>query len=67
MNQFLHQWGEAAYTSLQISQFVKMIDKYSKKCKVIVACTELSMVAPSNSNVIDMAQLQIREAIKGKI
>jgi aspartate racemase len=47
-----------------IAAYHKMIDKYTEKSPVILACTELSILKPiDNNRIIDMVQLQVEEAI----
>ena len=48
-----------------ISQYHQLIEKYSKKNVVLVACTELSMIPLVNASfkVVDMASIQIKKAL----
>jgi aspartate racemase len=52
-------------TAELITKYQAIINKYSEKQPVILACTELSILKPKgNKNVIDMADVQIEEAVK---
>lgn len=52
-------------TTELINKYFSIIDKYSKNNLIVLACTELSILKPTNqTNIIDMAQLQIEAAIK---
>jgi aspartate racemase len=48
-----------------ITKFHLLIKKYTEKNPVVLACTELSIFNPINNNdLLDMAQVQIVEAVK---
>lgn len=47
-----------------IKKYHTTIEKYSKNHPIVLACTELSIFKPKNHNVVDMAELQIEEAVK---
>ncbi|PQB06778.1 hypothetical protein BST83_06115 [Polaribacter filamentus] len=48
-----------------ITKFYLLIKKYTEKNPVVLACTELSIFNPiNNKNLLDMAQVQIVEAVK---
>ena len=52
-------------SSTEILYFQQLIKKYSSKCPVVIACTELSLFALKNDeSCIDMADLQIEEFLK---
>ena len=52
-------------TSELIEKYHRIIHKYTAKHPVILSCTELSILKPKdNSNLLDMADVQIEEAIK---
>ncbi|MBE0392874.1 MULTISPECIES: aspartate/glutamate racemase family protein [unclassified Flavobacterium] len=47
-----------------IASYHSILNKYTKNFPVILACTELSILKPTDNNrIIDMAQLQIEQAI----
>jgi aspartate racemase len=57
------------YTSTEtdelLDKYHSLLSKYSATNPIIIACTELSIIEmQSNSNILDMAQLQIAEAIR---
>ncbi|SDX82400.1 aspartate racemase [Flavobacterium degerlachei] len=48
-----------------IEDYYLLIEKYTKDNPVVLACTELSVFKPmNNNNLLDMAQLQIIEAVQ---
>ncbi|WP_055444824.1 aspartate/glutamate racemase family protein [Lacinutrix himadriensis] len=52
-------------TSELIEKYHRIIHKYTAKHPVILSCTELSILKPKgNKNLLDMADVQIEEAIK---
>ncbi|WP_405575836.1 aspartate/glutamate racemase family protein [Winogradskyella sp. Asnod2-B02-A] len=52
-------------TSELIEKYHSLIDSYSTNNPVILSCTELSILKPKgNKNLLDMADVQIEEAIK---
>ena len=52
-------------TSELIEKYHSLIDLYSTNNPVILSCTELSILKPKgNKNLLDMADVQIEEAIK---
>lgn len=54
-----------AETPELIQKYHLLINTYSKNYPVIIACTELSILKPKrNKNVLDMADIQIKQAIK---
>ncbi|WP_111710013.1 aspartate/glutamate racemase family protein [Lutibacter citreus] len=47
-----------------IDTYHLLLEKYSEKNLVVLSCTELSILKPlDNKNLLDMAQIQIEEAI----
>ena len=47
-----------------IASYHSILNKYSKNSPVVLACTELSIFKPTdNYRIIDMAQLQIEQAV----
>jgi aspartate racemase len=56
-------YGETQTEEL-LAKYHLMIEKHSSNHPVILACTELSIFKPFNRNLLDMAQLQIEEAVK---
>lgn len=52
-------------TEALIKNYHLLIEKYSKNLPVVLACTELSIFKPTNNNkLLDMAQVQITEALQ---
>ena len=53
-------------TDTDFEAYKALAEKYSKTSIVLIACTELSLwtIALKNTNVVDMALLQINKAIK---
>ncbi|WP_299100415.1 hypothetical protein [uncultured Winogradskyella sp.] len=52
-------------TPEMIEKYHLLINTYSKKHPVILSCTELSILKPKgNKNLLDMADVQIKQAIK---
>lgn len=52
-------------TAELITKYHAIIKKYSENKPVILACTELSILKPKgNKNLLDMAQVQMEEAVK---
>ena len=48
-----------------INKYHQLIKKYSENYPVVLGCTELSILKPTDQrNIIDMAQLQIEAAVK---
>jgi aspartate racemase len=47
-----------------INNYHVLIEKYTKNYPVVLACTELSIFKPTNKNLLDMAQVQIIEAVQ---
>ena len=48
-----------------VKQFSKLKQKYSESCVVVISCTELSLFTDQhNEKEIDMAMIQINEALK---
>jgi aspartate racemase len=66
--QFIDQIRKDVYAEKQTEELITnyhlMIEKYTANHSVILACTELSIFKINNKNVLDMAQLQIEEAVK---
>ena len=66
--QFIDTVRKAVYAETQTEELIKkyhlITDKYSVNHPVLLACTELSIFNPNTKNVLDMAQLQIEEAVK---
>lgn len=59
-----HIYNETESVTL-IEKYHQLINAYSVHHPVILSCTELSILKPKgNKNVLDMADLQIEEAIK---
>ncbi|QRM90261.1 hypothetical protein FG167_13785 [Lacinutrix sp. WUR7] len=57
-------YNETETTEL-IEKYHSLINSYSTNNPVIISCTELSILKPKgNNNVLDMADVQIEEAIK---
>ncbi|MFT7336501.1 MAG: aspartate racemase, partial [Porticoccaceae bacterium] len=58
------------YSETETVEFIQdyhlLIEKYTTNNPVVLACTELSVFNPKNNNknILDMAQLQITEAVK---
>jgi aspartate racemase len=58
------------YSETETVEFIEdyhlLIEKYTIDNPVVLACTELSVFKPKNNNknILDMAQLQITEAVK---
>jgi len=57
------------YSELETPELIKnyhfLIEKYSNKHPIVLACTELSILKPQNNHkLIDMVELQIIEAVK---
>ncbi|MGO4818326.1 hypothetical protein [Flavobacterium sp. W22_SRS_FP1] len=58
------------YSETETVEFIEdyhlLIEKYTVDNPVVLACTELSVFKPKNNNknILDMAQLQITEAVK---
>jgi len=58
------------YSETETIEFIEdyhlLIEKYTRDNPVVLACTELSVFKPKNNNknILDMAQLQITEAVK---
>lgn len=51
-------------TTEHIEKYHKIIEKYTAKNPVVLACTELSIFKPKqHKNLLDMVQIQITEAI----
>lgn len=65
---FIDHVRKAVYAETQTEALIKnyhlVIEKYTAKHPVVLACTELSIFKPNNENLLDMAQLQIEEAVK---
>ena len=50
---------------IEIEDFKNLVQKYSGKNPILIACTELSLYAiKNNSTCIDMANVQIEEFLK---
>jgi len=48
-----------------IESYHSIINKYTENTPVVLSCTELSILKPKgNKNLLDMAQVQLEEAIK---
>lgn len=51
-------------TKADVDQYCELIDSYKKEHKVVIACTELSLILPSvDEEIFDMARQQISEAM----
>ena len=51
-------------TEVGVAIFHEIIEKYTVKSSVLLACTELSIFKPkNNTHLLDMVEIQIREAI----
>lgn len=65
---FIDQVRKHVYAETQTEELLQdyhlMIEKYSLKHPVVLACTELSIFKSNQKNVLDMAQLQIENAVK---
>ena len=65
--QFLDEVRKEVYAETQTEKLIinyhLAIEKYTIKHPVILACTELSILKPNNKNLLDMAELQIKEAV----
>jgi aspartate racemase len=66
---FIDKVRKRIYTNRETDEFIAkyhlLIKKYTEKNPVVLACTELSIFNPTNNNnLLDMAQVQIVEAVK---
>jgi aspartate racemase len=66
---WIDAFRKAVYNETQtvdeVLYFRQLIQKYSKKSPVLLACTELSVFSPKdNPACIDMAELQIKAFLK---
>jgi aspartate racemase len=65
---FIDKVRIAVYSDTQTEELLNRyhltIEKYAAINPIILACTELSIFKPINKNLLDMAQLQIVEAVK---
>ena len=65
---FIEKVRIAVYADTQTEELLNkyhlIIEKYAVNMPVILTCTELSIFKPINNNLLDMAQLQIEEAVK---
>jgi aspartate racemase len=69
---FIDEVRTHIYNSTETKEIIniyhELIKKYSENNAVILGCTELSILKPTDQkNVIDMAQLQIEAAVKIKL
>ncbi|MDO6737336.1 aspartate/glutamate racemase family protein [Wenyingzhuangia sp. 2_MG-2023] len=66
--QFIDQVRKDVYAEKQTNELIKKyhstIEKYTENYPVILACTELSIFKPNKKDVLDMVELQIKEAVK---
>ena len=65
---FIDEVRKQTYTETEtpdlIASYHSILNKYSKNSPVVLACTELSIFKPiDNYRIIDMAQLQIEQAV----
>lgn len=64
LDQMRHQIYNESETEETINTYHQLIDNYSQKYPVVLSCTELSVLKPTNNpKLIDMAQVQIEAAI----
>ncbi|RPD99088.1 hypothetical protein EGM88_04360 [Aureibaculum marinum] len=64
IDEFRKQVYNETETIKTIKNYQSIISKYSKNYPVVLACTELSIFKTASNNVLDMAEIQITEAIK---
>ena len=50
-----------------IENYYSLLKKYTTEHPVLIACTELSIFCPENDKIIDMAQVQLKEAINSTL
>ncbi|AWG20756.1 hypothetical protein FFWV33_03975 [Flavobacterium faecale] len=64
IDEFRNQTYAETETPDLIASYHSILNKYSESLPVVLACTELSILKPTGNNrIIDMAQLQIEQAI----
>jgi aspartate racemase len=66
---FIDEVRKQIYANIETDEFIAkyhlLIKKYTDKNPVVLACTELSIFNPTNNNnLLDMAQVQIVDAVK---
>lgn len=67
---FIDQVRKKVYSETETDELIKkyhlIIEKYTTNYPVVLACTELSILKPKEKNalLLDMAQIQITEAVK---